>query len=283
MRNLARLLSALGVALFASTLCASASAQPRAPRTVLVVHWGPEEFPATPVVNAALRKALTSDSHLAIELFTEYLESDLFSGEQASTALADYIRRKYRGRRIDLVIAIADPALQFVLDHRQELFPGAPIVYSGVGMPATISRSAGGGLTAVMRGVAYAETLKLALELHPLTEQVFVVVKGPRPAARGLGASRAPGFFATRSTHVSQRGHGGSAAGRRQGRAPAKSDSVYLALSAGSRVRHVCRRGRAPGGPGLGRAGLRHERRLHRFGCRRRRRARHGRDGHPRR
>ncbi len=170
---------ALAAALCAPPLCSSASAQPQSPRTVLVVHWGPEEFPATPVVNAALRKALTSDSQLLIEFFTEYLESDLFPREQASPALADYIRHKYRGRRIDLVIAIADPALQFVLDHRQELFPGAPIVYSGVGLPDTISRDDGGGLTAVMRGVAYAETLKLALDLHPLTEQVFVVVKGP--------------------------------------------------------------------------------------------------------
>jgi signal transduction histidine kinase len=177
-RALARVFLAFAAVALAPALCASASAQPQSPRTVLVVHWGPEEFPATPVVNAALRKALTRDVQLPVELFTEYLESDLFPVEQASPALADYIRRKYRGRAIDLVIAIADPALRFVLEHRNELFPGAPIVYSGVGMPETLSRSAGGGLTAVMRGVAYAETLRLALALHPATEQVFVVAKG---------------------------------------------------------------------------------------------------------
>ena len=169
---------ALVAALFVSTLCTSVSAQERSPRTVLVVHWGAEEFPQTPAVNEAIRQALTSNSGLPIDFFTEYLESDRFPPAEATQALADYIRRKYRGRRIDLVLAVADPALRFVLDYRSELFHDAPVVYSGVSIPATVSRSAGGGFTAVMRGVAYAETLKLALALHPETEQVLVVAKG---------------------------------------------------------------------------------------------------------
>ena len=122
---------------------------------------------------------LTSDPDLPIDCFVEYLESGLFAPEDASQALSDYIHRKYRGRRIDLVIAIADPALRFVLDRRAELFPDAPIVFSGVALPATTDRSAGAGLTAVMRGTAYVETLKLALQLHPSTERVFVVAKLP--------------------------------------------------------------------------------------------------------
>ena len=93
-------------------------------------------------------EALQSDPDIQIDYFAEYLESDVFPADAASLALADYIRRKYRGRRIDVVIAIADPALQFVLDHRDELFPDAPIVYSGVAVPEGISRGAAGGLTA---------------------------------------------------------------------------------------------------------------------------------------
>lgn len=177
MGTFARIALALVATLLVPTLCTDVSAQDRSPRTVLVVHWGPEEFPATPAVNTALGEALTSDSELPIDFFTEYLESDRFPPDEATAALADYIRRKYRGRRIDLVIAIADPALRFVLDYREELFPGAPIVYSGVAIPDGVSRSDGGGLTAVMRGIAYAETLRLALELHRATEQVFVVAR----------------------------------------------------------------------------------------------------------
>ena len=141
---------------------------------VLAIHWGPADYPATPVVNAAIRQALTSDANVPIDYFTEYLESDVLDVRSASEALAEYIRRKYRERRIDVVLAIADPALRFVLDYRTELFPDAAIVYSGVAVPESTGRRAV-GVTGELRGAAYVETLKFALKLHPSTEQVFVI------------------------------------------------------------------------------------------------------------
>jgi signal transduction histidine kinase len=154
-------------------------AQAPSARTVVSIHWGPADFPATPVVNESIREALRADPDVSVDYFVEHLESDLFPPDDAALALRDAMRRKYRNRRIDLVIAIADPALQFALDHRDELFPDAPIVFSGVAVPDAIARGAGRGLTAVMRGAAYAETLKLALNLHPSTERVFVIARRP--------------------------------------------------------------------------------------------------------
>ena len=153
----------------------AAGAQP--PYTVLAVHWGPEDFPSTPVLNAAIRKGLTSDANVRLHYFAEYLESDVFDPGEASEALAAYIRRKYQGRRIDVVIALADPALRFVLDYKANLFPNAAIVYSGVAVPESVSPNAG-DVTGELRGTAYAETLELALKLHPSTQQVFVIANG---------------------------------------------------------------------------------------------------------
>ena len=155
-----------------------APAPPRALKTVLAIHWGPPDFPITPVVNEAIREALATYEG-PVDYFAEYLESDRIAPGDATQSLADYIRQKYRGRRIDLVFAIADPALRFVLDRQAELFPDTPIVYSGVAIPEDGVRSAHGGLTAVMRGVAYGETLRLALELQPSTERVFVIARRP--------------------------------------------------------------------------------------------------------
>jgi signal transduction histidine kinase len=180
MRAPARRWAVVALVFIASTWTPSAAlAQGRSARTVLAIHWGPEDYPATPVVNDAIQEVLKSDPTIQVDYFVEYLESDIFPAESASVALGDYIRRKYRDRHIDVVIAIADPALQFVLERRDELFPDAAIVYSGLAVPDNVNRSAAGGLTAVLRGIAYAETLKLALALHPSTEQVFVVARSP--------------------------------------------------------------------------------------------------------
>ena len=146
---LARQLPAIALVFLASAWTPPmASAQERTRRTVLAIHWGPEDYPTAAVVNASIQRALRSDANIQIDYFVEYLESDAFAADAVSLALADYIRQKYRGRRIDVVIAIADPALRFVLDHRDELFPDVPIVYSGVAVLADSRGGAPRGLTA---------------------------------------------------------------------------------------------------------------------------------------
>src|SRR5262245_41026855 len=108
----------------------SASAQPRSVRTALAVPWSSEDYPSNPVVDGAIRQVLHSHDEAPVDYFSEYLESDRFPDEQATLAFRDYLQRKYQGRRIDVVLAITDPALQFVLKYRDQLFPGVPIVAS---------------------------------------------------------------------------------------------------------------------------------------------------------
>jgi PAS domain S-box-containing protein len=155
--------------------CPSASAQPRSVRTALAVHWSSEDYPSNPVVDAAIRQVLQSRDEAPVDYFAEYLESDRFPDEHATLAFRDYLQRKYQGRRIDVVLAITDPALQFVLKYRDQLFPGVPIVASA---SSTLgAHLAADGVTGVTGRAADAETIELALSLHPSTQRVFVVVQ----------------------------------------------------------------------------------------------------------
>ena len=175
-------------------MCPAASAQPRSPRTVLAVHWSSEDFPNTSVVDAAIREVLLSRPGARVDYFAEYLESDRFPGANASLAFRDYIRRKYQGRRIDVVIANAEPALYFVLGHREELFPGAAVVSSTNAIPTAGIRRAGAGLTGVLSRVSDTQTLDLALKLHPSTERVFVVAQAPADGYLGEVRASLAGF-----------------------------------------------------------------------------------------
>lgn len=147
-------------------------------RSVLTIHSGAEFFPANPILDSAIREVLKSAVASRVDYFAEYLESDRF-GNGVSPMLADYIGQKYRNRHIDLVIAVTNESLEFVLDHREELFPDAPIVFGGIGVPDEAVRHAAHGLAALRVGSAYTESLKLALDLHPTTERVFVVANSP--------------------------------------------------------------------------------------------------------
>jgi len=112
----------------------TASAQTASARTVLTLYWSSESFTGTPELDAVIQKVLRSHSE-RIDYYAEYLESDRFGEEEASAALRDYIRHKYHGMKIDVVIAITNVALQFALRYREDLFPGTPIVFSTVAAP----------------------------------------------------------------------------------------------------------------------------------------------------
>jgi hypothetical protein len=74
-----------------------------------------------------------------------------------------------------VVIAVFDPGLKFVLDHRDSLFPNVPVVFcsahfyrvSGVQLPSDF--------TGVTYDLSYDETLDLAKRLRPGTRNVAVV------------------------------------------------------------------------------------------------------------
>jgi signal transduction histidine kinase len=157
--------------------CPPASAQDPGARTVLTIHWGAEEFPGTITLDSAIRDVLLAPSGTPVNYYAEYLESEVFPAAMAASALHDYIARKFEGRRIDAVIANTTPALQFALDHRQALFPGAPIVFSAGTVPDEVARHEVTGVTGVVNDGVFGDTLELALKLHPSVRKVLVVAQ----------------------------------------------------------------------------------------------------------
>jgi len=156
---------------------------PHTTRTVLTLYWSSESYPGTQKLDSIIQETLQSRAE-HIDYFAEYLESDRFPEEQASVALRDYIQQKFRGRRIDVVIAITGPALTFALRFRADLFPDAPIVFSVPSAPDVVARQPGPGLTGLVYGSGFGETLQLALKLHPAATRVFYVAEAPNPAVR---------------------------------------------------------------------------------------------------
>jgi signal transduction histidine kinase len=157
-----------------------AAAQTPSARNVLTIYSGDVNSSNNQTVDAGIRQTLLSRRGRPVEYFTEFLESDRFSAVEASQALSDYIARKYGERRIDVVIAVTNRALRFALERRATLFRDAPIVFAAAGVTGgDLDRRRRLNLTGVTVGNAYAESLKLALALHPNTKRVFVVAITP--------------------------------------------------------------------------------------------------------
>jgi signal transduction histidine kinase len=150
-------------------------------KRVLVVHGGPPAFPGNAALDAALRKTLFSHPTIQVDAYSEYLENEEFA-EAADTSLADSIRIKFANRQLDLVIANTAPALQFVLRHRDELFPNLPVLFAAATTPPTLLQGKVAGVTGIAREPSQIETLDLALQLHPGTKRLHVVAYAPAVA-----------------------------------------------------------------------------------------------------
>jgi len=127
-------------------------------------------------VDGAIREAVSRAG--PVRYYAEYLKTEDFPPETASLALRNYIRDNFRGRHIDVVIADAAPALQFALRFR-ELFPDTPIVFVSGQIPDVMMNHAAIRVTGIVNDTAFAETLDLALRLHPFVRRVFVVAHSP--------------------------------------------------------------------------------------------------------
>ena len=124
-----------------------------------------------------LRETLQSQLNGPVDMFLEHVPRT----EEASLALRDYLRQRYRDQPPDLIIASAASEHQFVLRYRDELFPQTPVVLTVAWRPDDSIRRAGAGLAVVEFGRSIRETLALALRLHPATRQVYVLVgRSPR-------------------------------------------------------------------------------------------------------
>ena len=145
-----------------------------APKRILALYWYNKDFPSNGPFDRSLQAVLKSAPAGSIEYYTEYLESDRFPGENQSEALRDYLRQKYASRFIDVVVAVSDVPLDFLLKYRDSLFPKTPIVFIAIKRPAT-NETSGPGLTGIVLGGGYKKTLDLALRLHTRTKHVFII------------------------------------------------------------------------------------------------------------
>src|SRR5262249_42149951 len=65
--------------------------------------------------------------------------------------------------------------LDFVLEHREKIFPGVPIVFCAVDQREVMARKLAPDVIGIPVQMDLSATLDLALQLHPNTEHVFII------------------------------------------------------------------------------------------------------------
>jgi signal transduction histidine kinase len=148
----------------------SAFAAPRQPR-VLVLHSTRQDAELARLADRDLPRVIGTQLSQMIDYYAEYMDSARISLPRRETAFRNLLQQKYRGKRFDLVIAIQDPAWQFVRRHGNTLFPRTPVVFASAVPNVPRQRNS----TGVIAGLNLRETVDLALTLQPDVRRIYVV------------------------------------------------------------------------------------------------------------
>jgi signal transduction histidine kinase len=163
------LLAFLTVAATAGPLGAAHAADTQ--KQVLVVYSTRRDTQVAVVGDRELPRILDAGLSTRVDFYSEYIDLARFQAEPFETSFRDYLKLKYGGKHFDLVIAMMDNAFRFVGAHRDELFPGTPVVFMSTDREASRIANA----TGIVGEYDFAGSVSLAVQLQPDITQVFVV------------------------------------------------------------------------------------------------------------
>ena len=176
-------------ALLLAVILASASAAIGAPvaehKNILLVFDEDKGFPGLASINLSLQDTFRAGLEGNVEFYSESLDISKFAAPGYGDVLVDHFRRKYASKRIDLVVAVMGPSLEFLARHGNAIFPGVPIVFCGADSGEVGRMNLGPNITGVVMSRSFAPTLDVALRLQPQARQVYVV-GGASPFDLGL-------------------------------------------------------------------------------------------------
>ncbi len=151
---------------------AAIAQQPAASKRVLLLHeWAVGE-PLRVKFDAAFVEGLRASDTARVDLYEETVETLRFSGPYQTQLLQDYLKRKYAGLTMDVIVAQGLYPLNFARQNRA-LFGNPPIV--AVASQAGQISLGTGDITGLQGGQFMTGTIELAQRLLPDTDSVYVV------------------------------------------------------------------------------------------------------------
>jgi len=165
-------------------------------RSVLVIEADRPELPLYVAANEAFRATVRDASRQPVEVFLESLDLARFGQEGYLEEFENWVGIKYRGRRVDTVVALGPVAYRAAVRWRDKLWPGVPLVFGGVDRGTFEALGRVPDSTGALIEFGHLDSIRTALELLPATRHL-AIVGGPPDRdlhAKFLGSQIAAAF-----------------------------------------------------------------------------------------
>lgn len=107
-------------------------AESRETKRVLVLCSEDKDNPGQGGIEQGIREGFRSTKRFDVQLYTEYLDVSRFGDPSNARVMADFLRRKYSGMQIHVIITVYTYATDFLLAERRALFLEIPVVAAAI-------------------------------------------------------------------------------------------------------------------------------------------------------
>jgi hypothetical protein len=195
---------------------------------VLVLHSYHQGYLWTDMIQEGFSRSL-SEQFPKAEIYVEYMNTKRQTADVMFPHLAKIYKQLYPNVKFDVIVASDNNALDFLLLHREKLFPGVPVVFSGINDFFKYRFDPDSNITGVREDLDIFSTISIALNLHPGTKKVALIADGTETGQINLGLARSvagkfPGIAFVELNKL-------TAAQLSDGLKPLKDDTAVLALS----------------------------------------------------
>ena len=149
-----------------------ASANPL--QKMLILHSYHRGHKWTDDENAGLEAALRGDVD-ASQIYVEYMDTDRMDWGKDFRNLYEVYKLKYAHLKFDVICTTDTDAFRFVRIYGDRLFPGTPVVFSGVNYVKKSDLEGAQRVTGVSEEADLKANVELILKLHPKTKQIVFI------------------------------------------------------------------------------------------------------------
>jgi PAS domain S-box-containing protein len=163
----------------------TASAQPDlASKKVLILHSFAFAQPVYKIIDEALIKSFVAGGLNFNNLYFEFLDLARNPGQNYRNELTSIFRQKYQERKFDLVVALHQQSLEFLVKEGQSFYPEGPIIcILGDPVPDIRHSDSKRPLIYLPFSIDIISTVKAIFTLQPDTRKI-VVIAGSAPVDR---------------------------------------------------------------------------------------------------
>ena len=121
-----------------------------------------------------IRTVLNGSSY-KVDLQIEYMDAKKYDYDIISRNLYSLYKEKFKNKVFDVVILSDNDALNFVNQHRHDLFKNIPVVFCGVNDLKPLDLIAG-DITGIVELYVFIGTLQVAKALHPAKDRLVFLI-----------------------------------------------------------------------------------------------------------